>query len=1413
MPASISRDFDGGNYLPAQSFVTEDAAFVTVDLTVGTTYGAGPLGARVRHYGVRVSGVAGKRLRIVVQDADGFDDAGRTDYWRGAYGPDEHGDDWTAFDSTAHDPTGDGTYTMETVATLADDVVYVHHMPWHTAGRAGDNVARWLQDARVAPVPGADAGGVLGTVPAATDPWGRPTPAQPLYGVRLGTGDLTAVLTARVHPDESPGGYILEGAVDWLLGGSAEADQMLSRCTFSVFPLISARSVYAGFSRDDFDTLDDANRIWDGADGQSAEFTAWRGHFRALVGDVEAWFDCHSFPSTDAGAETWQDDDYPGLDQNLPWRQAYADRQPISVHDFSYTTGVMVGWAAEEFDSLRLATLLEYGHSLSHGVADYRVHGQRGLVAFNDLMTAGNFGTVDGPAIQDPPDAPTSLAYSADDPGDTTGPEVSVYEVTSPEPGRLRVALRVTEPLAALSVTRGASGPNLSLASFSRTTNGSLEDYVAEVASQPGTFTVALAAAEDASGNEHGADVPTSASVTVAAVPNPEPTPDAVGSGVTALDPTSYAQEFLDPVLFKAIVRLAEGFQSPDFIRGFLGSGAGLFEEDERWKLEAHDLTVRGALRVFELLISKVRVSIGTQIISNGGGKVESVEDLGGGVYRLRFDSDDGLAPVSEGDLLQAQRRYRPKGTNASGFGIYLSRLTVVSMDAGATYADCRLDQASTVPEAGFEYAQMGSVSNPDRQGLIALTAEAEGPAVLVRDGIDSWVKLDSAETLRAVYGRLNILGVFAGGADTYGLAAGDFTGGWASLTGGGVASGVTFWAGTDQVGHVRDRSIRIGSETSYFLFDADTGQARWVVSGDDQGGAIASISQTVYGDPEDPEDGGMIGALTEIQVLLNDPETGVTTALARLQQEVYEEVDAEGNVTARGALNALVATVYDPDGLVQNQATLRQDVDAQGARQVVSVDGTGGLAEIELSTGNATGNQIRIGTEQLLIEALRTVFGPPGYLTDPTTDAAAWRVPASGPGLGTSTGTVAEDGVLTIEGAVETREAVRWTGGADAPLVVAARGTVAIGARLGIDVAWFSAAGGLVDVTTAISTDPQSQDPEPFDLTGRVEAPANAAYYRVRVDAGTAQDTVDLTSLTAQPQVEAGLLGRTIIDDNGNVRTDRIDVQAVVNAARVVAKEIEAGTGDISLLRAGLAITIDGREGRIAVRDAQGREVSIGAFDFGDVISGEVGTAPGIDGSNGLSQVQAYTGAPAPDDDYAQTHTAAAGAGRSYTVRADLSAAVSLDGPGASGRASATVAAWYEVGGAETAGSRRTASANTLSASSQTDANLALAAAPANATLVVRVEREASATLTGAGGGGLGQGFESAQATASTTGLQVLVDGVSGQFIGPAGTAYVDDDGDSAYMKRAGAEVGMERLFFRGNEYHDNGDGILRRV
>ena len=515
-------------------------------------------------------------------------------------------------------------------------------------------------------------------------------------------------------------------------------------------------------------------------------------------------------------------------------------------------------------------------------------------------------------------------------PPDTTPPEVVVFEVTSATPGRLRVALRTSEPLGTLAVTLdGPDSATLSRASFVATAQGSgVTDYVADLARSAGDYTVTLTGAADAAGNPYTSDVATTATVTVAEPPTPTTEPPSQGSGPKRPERTLYGTDLVDEVTAHEVMRFVEGFQSAGpVVRGFLGAGLAFFREDGRWKGEMDDLTVRGTLRIFELLLAKVRVSIGAQVVTNGGGKVETVTALGAGVYRLTWESDDGLAPVSEGDLLESLERARPKGTAPGGFTKHISRLTVVAMDAGATYSDVRVDQGTSAPQVGWEYAQMGSVTNPSRRGLVYTTAMEEGPNVQVRDGVDSWEARDSGASLRVVVGRLNVVGVFAGGPDRYGLAAGDFGGAWVLLDGGGME----FRRGTEglPVGYFREDKLRLGSGDAYFEVDVENGEADLFLL-DPETGALARTRQVLYGDPDGPDSGGLVGSQTEVLNALygTGGEDGIVTNQARLLLDVFELVDGDGAPTLRGSTAAIQSTLYDPvDGLEVATAGLEVQV------------------------------------------------------------------------------------------------------------------------------------------------------------------------------------------------------------------------------------------------------------------------------------------------------------------------------------------------------------------------------------------------------------------------------------------------------------------------------------------------------
>ncbi len=44
---------------------------------------------------------------------------------------------------------------------------------------------------------------------------------------------------ARQHPGEITGSYMIEGAIDFLLGNSREAEFLRENCVFKIFPMIN----------------------------------------------------------------------------------------------------------------------------------------------------------------------------------------------------------------------------------------------------------------------------------------------------------------------------------------------------------------------------------------------------------------------------------------------------------------------------------------------------------------------------------------------------------------------------------------------------------------------------------------------------------------------------------------------------------------------------------------------------------------------------------------------------------------------------------------------------------------------------------------------------------------------------------------------------------------------------------------------------------------------------------------------------------------------------------------------------------------------------------------------------------------------------------------------------------------------
>ena len=251
--------------------------------------------------------------------------------------------------------------------------------------------------------------------------------------------------------------------------------------------------------------------------------------------------------------------------------------------------------------------------------------------------------------------------------------------------------------------------------------------------------------------------------------------------------------------------------QSSGFIGGFGGQGVRIYQDGNgEWNIESDTLTVRGTLRVYELLIDRLRAVGGQVAVSKANGKVkavevvdyingaeeqpeEVVEEIVGGdgiatykkalsagdiepepveeepvevemYYKISFED---ACPFVMGDLIRCQ-----KFTGKSLKHYWVKVVTVVRGYAYVSTSDEGL--YSGVPAAGDEVVLCGNITDTTRQAAILISAaqEATGePIISVLSGINSRSFNDCLRTRLGYLGdiRDNDLGGQLSGYGLYG--------------------------------------------------------------------------------------------------------------------------------------------------------------------------------------------------------------------------------------------------------------------------------------------------------------------------------------------------------------------------------------------------------------------------------------------------------------------------------------------------------------------------------------------------------------------------------------------------------------------------------------------------------------------
>ncbi len=235
------------------------------------------------------------------------------------------------------------------------------------------------------------------------------------------------------------------------------------------------------------------------------------------------------------------------------------------------------------------------------------------------------------------------------------------------------------------------------------------------------------------------------------------------------------------------------------FTSGFAGAGWQIdYGSTEAAKASAtfDNLTVRGRMRVYELLIQQIRATNGSVLVSSSSKALTVTADddplwtVNGS--QLTFNGANATLETTlyaittststeagadrthyhgflVGDLIRAQQME----WDGSGFaGVFQSDLEVTGVSNLYTYTGARVSTASDTPAVGYDFVRIGSASNTTRQGVVYLTSDDDNaPFIDIVDGVQSHAQWNTAGKIRARLGRLDgITDAQFGTLDGYGL-------------------------------------------------------------------------------------------------------------------------------------------------------------------------------------------------------------------------------------------------------------------------------------------------------------------------------------------------------------------------------------------------------------------------------------------------------------------------------------------------------------------------------------------------------------------------------------------------------------------------------------------------------------------
>lgn len=240
------------------------------------------------------------------------------------------------------------------------------------------------------------------------------------------------------------------------------------------------------------------------------------------------------------------------------------------------------------------------------------------------------------------------------------------------------------------------------------------------------------------------------------------------------------------------------------FASGFAGSGwradYGITTASKA-SIETDDLTVRGRMRVYELLIQQIRATNGSVFVSSASKVVSTTPatnpawtvngvllyfngtpaELKTTLYTITTAKTDGATDTDGGsndrrlyhgflvgDLIRAQQ---VRWNGSSFAGVIQSNLEVTSITNLYSYTAAFV--SGDAPAVGYDYVRLGSASNTARQGSVYITSDdSAAPFIDIVDGVRYHSDWNSAGAIKVRVGKLSGISdsAFGGALSGYGL-------------------------------------------------------------------------------------------------------------------------------------------------------------------------------------------------------------------------------------------------------------------------------------------------------------------------------------------------------------------------------------------------------------------------------------------------------------------------------------------------------------------------------------------------------------------------------------------------------------------------------------------------------------------